>query len=322
MLSFEFNGKSSEEYNLIVTTIEENDSLESRTLQLGEKNRYRPRENHFGAIYDNNYTFIVSVIKNPCRSNILPKLTDEGNLIYEATLPSLNNGVLTFPRGYYADVISGNMYVRDIDYFTSSDIRKISAWLTSPQYPRLFKFIGSEYFQEDVEYFATITSIETENVGSPCELKFTVTCDAPFGYSPEIVHQGISRIVINDSGAIGMEPYDIVINNNSDCYEDYVYPIIKLEVTNDSTIDITNRTDNDSISFNTKKGDHICIDCKMLKVYDYVTNKAIPLSQLGITDVAKIYWPRLCYGENEIFITGDVNITISYREYRKVGVFA
>ena len=33
MLSFEFNGKSSEEYNLIVTTIEENDSLESYALR-------------------------------------------------------------------------------------------------------------------------------------------------------------------------------------------------------------------------------------------------------------------------------------------------
>mgnify|MGYP000849429032 FL=1 len=322
MLSFEFNGKSSEEYNLIVTTIEENDSLESRSLQLGEKNKYRPRENHFGAIYDNNYTFTVSVIKNPCRSNILPKLTDEGTLIYEATLPSLNNGVLTFPRGYYADVTSGNMYVRDIDYFTSSDIRKISAWLTSPQYPRLFKFIGSDYFQEEIEYFATITSIETENVGFPCELKFTVTCDAPFGYSPETIYQGVSRIVISDSGAIGMEPYDVVINNNSDCYEDYIYPVIKLEITDDSTINITNQTDNGSISFDAKQGDHICIDSKMLKVYNYVTNKAIPLSQLGITDVANIYWPRLCYGENNIFITGNANVTISYREYRKAGVFA
>lgn len=45
MLQFEFNGHTSDEYGLIVTRIEENDTLVNRSLQLGEKNKYRPKEN-------------------------------------------------------------------------------------------------------------------------------------------------------------------------------------------------------------------------------------------------------------------------------------
>ena len=51
MLQFEFNGHTSDEYGLIVTQIEENDELINRSLQLGDKNKYRPKENHFGDDY-------------------------------------------------------------------------------------------------------------------------------------------------------------------------------------------------------------------------------------------------------------------------------
>ena len=43
MLQFEFNGHTSDEYGLIVTRIEENDTLVNRSLQLGEKNRVQER---------------------------------------------------------------------------------------------------------------------------------------------------------------------------------------------------------------------------------------------------------------------------------------
>ena len=45
MLQFEFDGHNSSEYGIIMTGITDNDNLESRSLQLGEKNRYRAKEN-------------------------------------------------------------------------------------------------------------------------------------------------------------------------------------------------------------------------------------------------------------------------------------
>lgn len=46
MLQFEFDGHNSSEYGIIMTGITDNDNLESRSLQLGEKNRYTPEITH------------------------------------------------------------------------------------------------------------------------------------------------------------------------------------------------------------------------------------------------------------------------------------
>mgnify|MGYP001781794944 FL=1 len=73
MLQFEFNGHTSDEYGLIVTRIEENDTLVNRSLQLGEKNKYQPKENQFGTLYSDNYSFKMGVMRNPCRNkNVVP----------------------------------------------------------------------------------------------------------------------------------------------------------------------------------------------------------------------------------------------------------
>ena len=76
----------------------------------------------------------------------------------------------------------------DTDYLSSRNIRIINGWLTSPQTPKLFKIIGGDYFYEDIEFFATFTEITTDHVVFPYEMNFTVTCDSPYGYTPEITH--------------------------------------------------------------------------------------------------------------------------------------
>ena len=54
---------------------------------------------------------------------------------------------------YTADIKNGIIIPNDSDYLTSNNIRIINAWLTSPQYPRLLKFIGDDYFSEEIELF-------------------------------------------------------------------------------------------------------------------------------------------------------------------------
>lgn len=138
MLQFEFNGHTSDEYGLIVTRIEENDTLVNRSLQLGEKNKYRPKENQFGTLYGDNYSFKMGVMRNPCRNkNVVPELKN-GILKYDPTYtPYLDNGILKFSMNYTADIKNGIIIPNDSDYLTSNNIRIINAWLTSPQYPRL-----------------------------------------------------------------------------------------------------------------------------------------------------------------------------------------
>lgn len=129
MLQFEFNGHTSDEYGLIVTRIEENDTLVNRSLQLGEKNKYRPKENQFGTLYGDNYSFKMGVMRNPCRNkNVVPELKN-GILRYDPTYtPYLDNGILKFSMNYTADIKNGIIIPNDSDYLTSNNIRIINAY--------------------------------------------------------------------------------------------------------------------------------------------------------------------------------------------------
>lgn len=314
MLQFEFNGHTSDEYGLIVTRIEENDTLVNRSLQLGEKNKYRPRENHFGTIYGDNYSFKMGVMRNPCRNkNVVPELKN-GILKYDPTYtPYLDNGIIKFPMNYTADIKNGIIIPNDSDYLTSNNIRIINAWLTSPQYPRLLKFIGDDYFSEEIEFFATITEVSTEHASLPYELTYTVTCDSQWGYTPLILCKTISSSTLTR---------EYSIQNNSDCWEDYVYPTIKVSPKSHGIITIKNKTDNNgTMRINALKTDDFYIDCRNLKIYD-ITKSIVSFEDLGIEDTDDIYWPRLAYGENIFEFTGDATFEISYREPRKVGAFA
>lgn len=314
MLQFEFNGHTSDEYGLIVTRIEENDTLVNRSLQLGEKNKYRPKENQFGTLYSDNYSFKMGVMRNPCRNkNVVPELKN-GILKYNPTYtPYLDNGILKFSMNYTADIKNGIIIPNDSDYLTSNNIRIINAWLTSPQYPRLLKFIGDDYFSEEIEFFATITEVSTEHASLPYELTYTVTCDSQWGYTPLILCKTTSSSTLTR---------EYSIQNNSDCWEDYVYPIIKVSPKSHGIITIKNKTDNDrTMKINALKSDDFYIDCRNLKIYD-ITKSIVSFEDLGIEDIDDIYWPRLAYGENIFEFTGDATFEISYREPRKVGAFA
>lgn len=314
MLQFEFNGHTSDEYGLIVTRIEENDTLVNRSLQLGEKNKYRQKENQFGTLYGDNYSFKMGVMRNPCRNkNVVPELKN-GILKYDSTYtPYLDNGILKFSMNYTADIKNGIIIPNDSDYLTSNNIRIINAWLTSPQYPRLLKFIGDDYFSEEIEFFATITEVSTEHASLPYELTYTVTCDSQWGYTPLILCKTTSSSTL---------PREYSIQNNSDCWEDYVYPTIKVSPKSHGIITIKNKTDNDrTMKINALKSDDFYIDCRNLKIYD-ITNSIVSFEDLGIENIDDIYWPRLAYGENIFEFTGDATFEISYREPRKVGAFA
>lgn len=268
MIKFEFNGINSDKYNIMITKLENNDSLMSRSVVTGQKNRYRPRENHFGTQYDGNYSFTIGVSKNPCLSN-------------------------------------------DRYFFTSNEIKRINSWLTSPQLPKIFKFLDNDYYDEDIEFFVTITEINTEHIVKPHELIYTVSCDSPYGYTPIIKHSIASSSTI---------PQSITITNNSDELEDYVYPLIKIVPKDHGNITLKNITDNGQMTIKSLRNDDFYIDCLRLKIYD-TTKSLISFEELGISDVDSIYWPRLCSGDNKLEFTGNAQIELSYREPRKVGVF-
>lgn len=326
MLEFEFNGQSSREYGIILASIDESDELESRTLILGQKNKYRPRENHFGTTYDKNYSFQITLIKNPCRATPLPDVVD-GTLIYpELYTPTLNQeGTLLFPYTYEANVVNNVLSSGYTGYFTSNEVRYLNAWLTSPQFPKTFKLINSEYYMEDIEFFVTINASNAEHIDKPYKLTYTVTCDSPYAYTSLITKRVTASSEFDSKFSI---------YTSSDCWDDYVYPILKFTPvtvvdqdneggeTKPKDIKITNHTDNER-ELTLSISEVVFMDCDKLRLYNE-KNETVTFDELGVDvdDIVKFYWLRLCHGNNDFTITGDVIVDISYREARKVGAFA
>lgn len=340
MLEFEFNGRRSSEFGVIISKVEENDKLLSCSPILGQKNKYHARENIFGTNYDDNYSFNVTLIKNPCKilhvditntemtivkdeaigeiltrnvlifnqGNLLPSIVTEKN--------NINNEeqYLDFPDKYCKDLDHNIFSLDGTDYFTSNDIREINAWLTSPQLPKMFKFEGDKYFKEDVEFFVIATSSNTENLGRPYSLTITFTCDSPYGYTPEITKE--FKVINNSIQSI----FD-----NTDCRDEYIYPVLYIKPYKDGAIEIINHSDENKklIIPQAKNEKAFYIDCSKFKIYSNDSdgnNNVIPFKELGLSP--NMYWPRLVFGKNMIEFNGTADIKIIYREPRKVGVFA
>lgn len=333
MIEFEYNGKSSSEFGIIITSIEENNELESRSLILGQKNKYRARENHFGTTYDKNYSFNITFIKDLCKKGYYPSIetrtVDEKdvNVLVFPELPTLDKdtNILQFPSSYDLSVSNGILLSQHSDYFTSNDIKILNSWLTSPQIPKLLKIKRPKneydnYYFEDIDFFATITAVNVESIGKPYQITYTVTCDSPYGYTPEKIVQASST---------DFSPTHFVIDNQSDCTEEYIYPVLKITPHNNKgEISLLNTSDNNNkLSLNLKNytGDSFYMDCQNMKLYQNENNveTALTFEELGIdeTNIENIYWLRLCSGKNDITIHGNIYIDIIYREPRKVGAF-
>lgn len=123
---FDYNGQSSERFNLITGGYNVEDyvfGLE-REIDHSELNRYRSYANTYGTVYEDVLTFPLLFIKDPC------KFTNNDDL-----------------------------------RFTRQEIREINAWLTSPHFPRLFHMHDEdaeevpchwEYDEENHTYTTTI----------------------------------------------------------------------------------------------------------------------------------------------------------------------
>lgn len=198
--------------------------------------------------------------------------------------------------------------------FSRSEIRAINAWLTSPQFPKLFHMIDydSDILRDDyVDYFCTITDVTATGAGDIFTLTYTLTCDSPFGYSEAKTH------FIQKSDSVDAL---FTVLNESDDLENYVYPTLKVIPTADGEVRVENLTDGGVLTIQAIANLTIYIDSSKLMMYDE-TKKLITFEDLGIDDIDNIYWFRLCHGTNEIRITGDASVEITYRECRKVGAY-
>lgn len=197
--------------------------------------------------------------------------------------------------------------------FSRSEIREISAWLTSPIYPRLFHMYDydSDNPETEYDYFGVFTNVEAAD-NNICVLECTFECNAPYAFSSE------QHFSINNGEG--------VVSNLSDEYEDYVYPKIIITPTSQElesySISLINESDdNRYITINNMKPqDTVTIDCQKLTIKNQ-SGSLISFEDLNIDVMDYIYWFRLLHGDNNIRITGDADVEFIFRYPVKVGAF-
>ena len=273
---FTYDGRSSEDFGIILGSedgaINEVPMGLSRSSGKSDITRYRLVPNHSGTSYDEVLEFEICLIKNPCQGRS-----------------------------------------QDDMKFTRAQISEINAWLTSPRFPQLLHFVDFDDSIKDdmyIDYFAVFTNVTSVANGDIHELKFTVTCNAPFAFSQEY-----KRVIDASSGSA-----ECHINCTTDERQMDVYPVITIEPLATGIVTIENSTQGKSLSVECLNDNIVSIDNEKLKISD-LTGKLIKLSDLGLMDIGNLYWFSLSYGVNDIKITGEAKVTITYREYRKVGAY-
>lgn len=198
------------------------------------------------------------------------------------------------------------------DYFTRDEISKINKYLTSAKTPKLLRVEDEDnYFDEGadvIDYFGCFTNVEFKSVGDTAGIKYTFTCNAPYGFSKPKSH------IFSNNNLSG----NVVIN--SDETEEYIYPTYTIKTLSDGEVTVNNVTDNNSkMTYTLEKNCIYEFNSYLCTVKKNGEN--IFLEDVGLVDdVGYIYWLRLVDGVNKLQFTGDVeSILIQYRTPKKVG---
>lgn len=226
----------------------------------------------------------------------------------------------------YSDVLTFSIAViKMIDCmskpFTRDESRMIKSWLMSPRLPQWLHVRKDADDSDYIDYCGLFTNVEDKVVNGLNGLIFTFTCNAPYGFSKQYT----KRYVVSGNK-------NVTFFNASDDLETYLYPIIKITPKATETIELTNKTDNNSsISFNAQVGKEIIVDCARQIIT--IENQMATFSELGWekyiqkdfnninNGISKIYWFRMCGGYNELNFTGHFNISITMRFPRFTGSY-
>lgn len=220
--------------------------------------------------------------------------------------------------GYYSLIVNDKNYLNALSAITVDDQPyeniHTNAWLSTydaegkmeNKYTILVnteKVLNNKY-----DYFGVFSDVSAQVIdGNVVGFNCTFTTDSPFAWTHEIV-QSVD----------GSKTFTV---NSAEKYRE-IYPLIRISPSVDGSsetkvnVTISNSVDGLSMRLSLHQGDPTTIDARRSIIKD--TSGLISFSDLGISDVDYIYWPRLYNGENTITISGGT-ATITYREPRKVG---
>jgi len=180
--------------------------------------------------------------------------------------------------------------------------RSIKKWLCKRG--KFIKFQMDDDRFYDTEFEVNISNPQIIKVINVVGMEFTVTCNAPYGYS-SMIKKSYNIVSTN-------QQIKLYINNDID---DYIYPNITILANAPGSLSITNSTEVSNSVFtinNLVAGETITIEGE------------IPfISSSTSHDVWKDFnkrWIRFVDGLNTLTFSNLCTVTISYREPRRVGV--
>ena len=211
----------------------------------------------------------------------------------------------------YLNAIS-RIVVNDIEYENAHT----NSWLSTydsggnmrHQYTILInteKVLNNKY-----DYFGVFSDVQAQVIdGNVVGFNCTFTTNSPFAWTHEITQ------TVDGSATFTV--------NSAEKYRE-IYPLIEITAPADwespstrSEVTIGNSVDGLSMTLNLRQGDTTTIDSMRSIIKDH--SGLVSFTDLGISDVDYIYWPRLYHGTNTITIEGNATAVFKYREPRKVG---
>lgn len=238
--SFTYNGRSSEDFDLIIGGFQSVDTPLNlaRDITKSTMNRYRHRTNTYGINYNDVLTFNIQLIKDPC------KYSDQKDM-----------------------------------RFTREQIREIAAWLTSPITPRIFHmFDFPEMVDQEYDYYGIFTNMSAQDNEIYC-LNCLFECNTPYALSAEqniIIDDG-EGIVSNPSDEFEDYVYPvIIITPTADVDAPYDIRLIN-ESDGNRSITLKNMKPQDTVTMDCQKmtvknqsGSLMSLDDLNIDVVDYI----------------------------------------------------
>lgn len=218
----------------------------------------------------------------------------------------------------YSEPLTYTMQVINRDYspITSVQERALKKWLCRKGKYRLFSVLDKRF--ADIWFYVNFSNPKTLYVADTVGLEFTITTNAPFGFSD-------LRNVKWEMDANDYTEYFYVDNDE----ELPIYPVIKITMKEAGTLTLTNesiqvdddgeygeegsRVENTMTIENCVKDEVITIDCTYPDIYSSVTTHKV------FDDFNK-FWPYLIDGYNNIRVDKACTLELEYREYRMVAM--
>ena len=194
--------------------------------------------------------------------------------------------------------------------FSLEEARKVLSWLTSKDTPS-FLDVYDDVHSEAALYsvLGAFTSVQSYKLANNRTVGFVAefTSISPFAYSP-----------INTFKRTITAPTTFVVSCDNDDTA-YVYPCVTVKH-NGTSVEIKNSTTNTITAVrNSVAGETVTIDGANKLIYSSRTNRTFG-TNFGTDDIHNQWvWLPLADGENTITVTGNCELTIEWREVRKVG---